>query len=220
MMAALLRQRLTGKGASIDVSQGEVTAYALGASYLECSINGEDPEPQGNRSLAAAPHGCYRCQGDERWCAVSVTSDEEWRGLCGVMGNDALADDSRFATCVERLRHVDDLDSVMSEWLATQTVEDIVRRLQAVGVAAGVVQNGTDLVNDPQLRHRNYFQKYDDSPIGPFEVPRGGLIFKDMPDGDIPLTPLLGEHTDQIMRDVLGYDDATIVKWKEEGVLG
>ena len=220
MMAALLRQRLTGKGASIDVSQGEVTAYALGASYLECSINGEDPEPQGNRSFAAAPHGCYRCQGDERWCAVSVTTDEEWRRLCGVMGNDALADDSRFATCVERFRHVDELDVVMSEWLVTQTVEDVAHRLQAVGVAAGVVQNGTDLVNDPQLRHRDYFQKYDDSPNGPFEVPRGGLIFKDMPDGDIPLTPLLGENTDQVMRDVLGYDDATIAKWKEEGVLG
>ena len=107
----------------------------------------------------------------------------------------------------------------MSEWLATQTVEDVAHRLQAAGVPAGVVQNGTDLDKDPQLRHRDYFQKYDDSPIGPFEVPRGGLLFKDMPEGDIPLTPALGEHTEQVMRDVLGYDDAAIAKWKEEGVL-
>jgi benzylsuccinate CoA-transferase BbsF subunit len=219
MMAALLRQRLTGKGASIDVSQGEVTAYTLGASYLESSINGVDPEPQGNRSLTAAPHGCYRCQGEERWCVVSVRSDDEWRRLCGVMGNAALADDSRFATCVERRRHSDELDAIMAEWLATQTVEDVAHRLQAAKVPAGVVQNGTDLCKDPQLRHRDYFQKYDDSPIGPFEVPRGGLLFKDMPEGDIPLTPLLGEHTGQVMRDVLGYDDDAIAKWKEEGVL-
>lgn len=219
MMAALLRQRLTGKGASIDVSQGEVTAYTLGASYLESSINGTEPEPQGNRSLTAAPHGCYRCQGDERWCVVSVTSDDEWRRLCGVMGKDELAHDRRFATCVERRRHADELDAVMAEWLAAQTVEDVAHRLQAAGVAAGVVQNGADLVKDPQLRHRDYFQKYDDSPIGPFEVPRGGLIFKDQPDGEIPLTPALGEHTEQIMRDVLGYDDDAIARWKAEGVL-
>ncbi len=219
MMAALLRQRLTGKGSIIDVSQGEVTAYTLGVSYLESAINGVDPEPRGNQSLTAAPHGCYRCQGDERWCVVSVTSDEEWRRLCGVMGNEALAHDPRFATCIERRRNSQELDAVMSEWLATQTVEDVAHRLQALGVAAGVVQNGTDLCQDPQLRHRDYFQNYDASPIGPFEVPRGGILFKDQPEEDIPLTPDLGAHTEQIMRDVLGYDDDAIAKWKGEGVL-
>ncbi len=219
MVAALLRQRLTGKGCAIDVSQGELTGYALGASYLESSLNGVDPEPRGNRSLTAAPHGCYRCQGEERWCVVSVNSDEEWRRLCGVMGRPALVEDRRFATCLERRRHAGELDALMSEWLATETVEDVAHRLQAAGVAAGVVQNGIDLINDPQLRHRDYFQKYDDSPIGPFEVPRGGLIFKDMPEEDIPLTPPLGAHTAQVMRDVLGYDDDAIRKWQEEGVL-
>ena len=219
MMAALLRQRLTGKGASIDVSQGEVTAYTLGVSYLESSINGVDPEPQGNRSPTAAPHGCYRCQGEERWCVVSVTSDDQWRRLCRVMGNEKLADDGRFASCLARRRNEEALDALMAEWMAARTAEDAAHDLQAAGVAAGVVQNGADLVKDPQLRHRDYFQKYDDSPIGPFEVPRGGLVFEDMPDEDIPLTPALGEHTEQVMREVLGYDDAAIREWKEAGVL-
>ncbi len=89
---------------------------------------------------------------------VSVTSDDEWRRLCGVMGNEELADDSRLATCVERRRHADDLDVIMSEWLATQKVEEVAHRLQAARVAAGVVQNDADLVKDPQLRHRDYFQ--------------------------------------------------------------
>ncbi len=219
MMAALLRQRLTGKGASIDVSQGEVTAYTLGVSYLESSINGVDPEPQGNRSPTAAPHGCYRCQGEERWCVVSVASDDQWRRLCRFMGNEEMADDRRFATCLARRRNREALDALMTGWMAARTAEDVAHGLQAAGVAAGVVQNGADLVKDPQLRHRDYFQKYDDSPIGPFEVPRGGLVFEDMPDEEIPLTPALGEHTGQVMREVLGYDDATIREWKEAGVL-
>lgn len=219
MLAALIRQRLTGRGASIDMAQAEVTAYTLGASYLESSINQKDPEPQGNRSLNAAPHGCYRCRGDERWCVVSVTSDEEWRRFCRVMENEKLADDDRFARRLERWQNAGELDAIVAEWMAAQTAEDVAHKLQAAKVAAGVVQNGADLVKDPQLRHRDYFQKYDESPIGPFEVPRGGLVFKDMPEEDIPLTPPLGAHTDQVMRDVLGYDNETIQKWKEDGIL-
>jgi crotonobetainyl-CoA:carnitine CoA-transferase CaiB-like acyl-CoA transferase len=72
---------------------------------------------------------------------------------------------------------------------------------------------------DPQLRHRNYFERYVDSPIGPFEIPKGALQFKDMTEEPIPLTPLLGAHTDQILGKVLGYDEATIKKWKKEGIL-
>lgn len=219
MLAALLRQRLTGQGASIDMAQSEVTAYTLGPSYLESSINQRDPEPVGNRSRTAAPHGCYRCQGDERWCVVSVEDDDAWRRFCGVMGNEKLADDHRFGTQVDRVRNQQALDAIVSEWMVTQTAENVAHKLQAAKVAAGVVQNGADLVKDPQLRHRDYFQKYDESPIGPFEVPRGGLVFKGMPEGEIPLTPRLGEHTDEVMRDVLGYDDATIQKWKEEEIL-
>jgi benzylsuccinate CoA-transferase BbsF subunit len=219
MMAALIRQRLTGAGALIDMAQAEATAYTLGVSYLETRLNGIDPEPKGNQHPTAAPHGCFRCQGDERWCVLSVETDDEWRRFCRVIGQKMLSDDPRFASCSARLRNRDLLNTIVEQWTVKQTAEDVMRKLQEQRIAAGVAQNGADLVKDPQLRHRGYFQRYDDSPIGPFEVPRGGVIFKNMPDGDIPLTPPLGAHTDQIMRDVLGYDDVTIERWKEEGVL-
>lgn len=219
MLAALIRQRRTGEGALIDMAQAEATAYTLGVSYLETQLGGTDPEPRGNLHPTAAPHGCFRCRGEERWCVLSVETDQQWRRLCRIMGNEKLSEDPRFTSSMDRVRNRAQLDEVVAQWTITQAPEELMRHLQAERIAAGVVQNGADLVNDPQLRHRNYFQGYRDSPIGAFEVPRGGVIFKDMPEGDIPLTPPLGAHTDEVMREVLGYDDAAIAKWKEEGVL-
>lgn len=219
MVAALLRQRLTGKGASIDMAQSEATAYTLGVSYLESARNGKDPVPRGNAHPTIAPHGCYPCQGEERWCVISVESDEEWGRFCRVMGQEGLIADPRFAERRNRCRHREELDGLVEAWTRTQSAEAVMQRLQEEKIAAGVVQNGADLIKDPQLRHRNYYQSYSDSPIGPFEVPRGGLLFKNMSDEDIPLTPAFGAHTDEVMREVLGYDDATIRKWKQEGIL-
>jgi benzylsuccinate CoA-transferase BbsF subunit len=218
-VAALIRQRQTGEGALIDMAQAEATAYTLGVSYLETELSDADPEPKGNQHATAAPHGCFRCRGEERWCVLSVETDDQWHRFCNIMGNEELADQPRFLTAALRLRNKDELHRLVEQWTVTQTPEDIMHALQEQRIPAGVVQNGADLVNDPQLRQRDYFQKYDDSPIGPFEVPRGGVVFKDMPDGAVPLTPPLGAHTDEIMRDVLGYDEATIQQWKEEGIL-
>ena len=93
------------------------------------------------------------------------------------------------------------------------------KKLQEARVAAGVVQNGNDLVNDPQLRHRNYFARFPSSPVGSFEIPRGALRFGGMADEPLSLPGKLGQHTDEILRDILGYDEDTIAKWHEEGIL-
>jgi crotonobetainyl-CoA:carnitine CoA-transferase CaiB-like acyl-CoA transferase len=87
------------------------------------------------------------------------------------------------------------------------------------GVPAGVVQSAQDLLKDPQLRHRNYFERFSDSPIGPFEIPRGPLVFNGMRDEPMALPSPLGKDTDPILHDLLGYDHDTISQWRDEGVL-
>jgi benzylsuccinate CoA-transferase BbsF subunit len=219
MVAALLHRKLTGKGVSIDLAQVEATAYALGVTYLESSINGAEPQPRGNQDPTASPHGCYRCQGEDRWCVFSVRTDEEWRRFCRVIGREELTADPRFADRRARSEHASELDKVVETWTALQSAEEVMRRLQAEGIPAGVVQNGADLMNDPQLRHRDYFESFQDSPIGPFEVPRSALQFRGMTDEPLSPTPPLGEHTEEILHDLLGYDDDTIKQWKAEGIL-
>ena len=91
--------------------------------------------------------------------------------------------------------------------------------LQAAGVPAGVVQTGADLLNDPQLRHRNYFASIPDSLIGPFEIPRSGFLFRGMEEEALRLPDRFGSDNDLILGDLLGYDKATIEQWRAEEVL-
>ncbi|MFQ5859511.1 MAG: CaiB/BaiF CoA transferase family protein [Anaerolineae bacterium] len=219
LVAALLHHRLTGEGASIDLAQVEATAYTLGVTYLESSINGAEPQPRGNHDPTASPHGCYRCQGEDRWCVISVRTDEEWRRFCRVIGREELTAEPRFSDRSARSEHAPELDKAVEAWTASRSAEEVMSRLQVEGIPAGVVQNGADLMNDPQLRHRNYFERFEDSPIGPFEVPRSALQFRGMADEPLSPTPPLGKHTEEILHDLLGYDDDTIKQWKAEGIL-
>jgi benzylsuccinate CoA-transferase BbsF subunit len=219
MVAALLNSRRTGKGVTIDLAQIEGTAYTLGTTYLEASVNGDDPKPQGNHYGVAAPHGCYRCRGDDRWCVISVRNDDEWRSFCRVVGAPELTADTRFTDRQARLKHSSELDAIVQRWTETKSAEDIMTKLQSAGVAAGVVQTGADLLNDPQLRHRNYFAAFPDSLIGAFEVPRGGILFKGMEEEPFRLPNRFGSDNDRILGEILGYDKVTIDQWRGEDVL-
>jgi benzylsuccinate CoA-transferase BbsF subunit len=219
MVAALLRSRLTGKSVTIDLAQIEGTAYTLGVTYLETAVNGEDPKPKGNRDESAAPHGCYRCRGDDRWCVISVRNDEEWRNFCRIVGREELLNDSRFASAGGRVKNSSDLDTIVQEWTQARTAEEVMNKLQAVGVPAGVVQTGADLLKDAQLRHRNYFSPFAESPIGPFEIPRSGILFQGMSEEPLRLPAGFGSDNEPILAKILGYDKETIARWRDEEVL-
>jgi benzylsuccinate CoA-transferase BbsF subunit len=219
LVAALLRSRVTGKGVSIDLAQIEGTAYTLGVTYLDAALNKHDPQPQGNRDPVAAPHGCFRCQGEDRWCVVSVRNDEEWKSLCRVIGRSELLGDARFLDRQARVKHLDDVNAVVQQWTETRDAEEVMSGLQAAGVPAGVVQTGADLLKDAQLRHRNYFSPFADSLIGPFEIPRSGFLFEGMIEEPLKLPNRFGSDNEQILGELLGYDKATIDQWREEEVL-
>ncbi|HEU4340417.1 MAG TPA: CoA transferase [Candidatus Binatia bacterium] len=219
MVAALLHGRLTGKGVSIDLAQIEGTAYTLGVTYLDAAVNGYDPQPQGNRDALASPHGCYRCHGEDRWCVISVRSEDEWKTFCRVTGREDLLTDPRFADHDARVRHDSELESIVQRWTEVRSAEEVVSKLQSAGIAAGVVQTGADLLKDVQLRHRNYFASFSDSRIGPFEIPRSGILFRGMTDEPLKLPSRFGSDTEQILGEILGYDRAAIERWRQEEVL-
>jgi len=219
MVAALLRSRMTGKGVSIDLAQIEGTAYTLGVTYLDAAINNYDPQPQGNRDAVSAPHGCFRCQGEDRWCVVSVRTDAEWKNFCRVIGREELLSDARFSERQARVKHLAQVNAIVQEWTNTRSAEEVMTRLQAAGVPSGVVQTGADLLQDVQLRHRNYFSPFADSLIGPFEIPRSGFLFQGMEEEALKLPARLGSDNEQVLGELLDYDKATIARWREEEVL-
>ncbi|HEV8719319.1 MAG TPA: CoA transferase [Candidatus Binatia bacterium] len=219
MVAALLNSRRTGKGVTIDLAQIEGTAYTLGTTYLETSVNGDDPQPKGNHYAVAAPHGCYRCQGEDRWCVISVRDEDEWRAFCNAIGRAELVGDPRFANLQSRLNHRAKLDGIVEQWTQSRPAEEVMTTLQAAAVPAGVVQTGADLLKDPQLRHRNYFASFADSLIGPFEIPRSGIVFRGMAEDVLRLPNRFGADNEQILGELLGYDRATIEQWQREEIL-
>jgi crotonobetainyl-CoA:carnitine CoA-transferase CaiB-like acyl-CoA transferase len=219
MVAALLNSRRAGKGFTIDLAQIEGTAYTLGTTYLETSVNGDDPQPKGNHYAVAAPHGCYPCEGEDRWCVISVRDEEEWGAFCRVIGRAELVSDPRFANMQARLDHRPELDEIVEHWTQSRSAEEVMNKLQAAAVPAGVVQTGADLLKDPQLRHRNYFASFADSLIGPFEIPRSGIVFRGMAEDALRLPNRFGADNEQILGELLGYDKATIEQWHREEIL-
>jgi crotonobetainyl-CoA:carnitine CoA-transferase CaiB-like acyl-CoA transferase len=219
VVAALLNSRRTGRGVTIDLAQIEATAYTLGVTYLETSVNGDDPQPKGNHYALAAPHGCYSCQGEDRWCAISVRDDNEWRAFTRIMTRADLESDARFASLRLRLAHRAELDIIVQEWTRARTADEVMNQLQSAGVPAAVVQTGADLLKDPQLRHRDYFASFADSLIGPFEIPRAGITFRGAAEEPLRLPNRFGADNDSILSEILGYDQMTIARWREEEVL-
>lgn len=218
-VAALLHSRRTGRGVTIDLAQIEATAYMLGVTYLEASVNGNEPQPKGNHYALAAPHGSYPCQGEDRWCALSVRNEREWRAFCRAIGRAELVSDERFADLQLRLAHRPELDAIVRQWSATRSAEQVMTRLQSAGVPAAVVQTGADLLNDPQLRHRDYFAAFADSLIGPFEIPRAGILFRGAKEEPLRLPNRFGADNEAVLTEILGYDRATIETWRQQEVL-
>ncbi len=219
LLSALEYRRRTGEGQYIDVSQVEAMASLLGSAVLEYTVNSELPEPVGNRSAEAAPHGVYRCQGDDRWCAIAVFSDEEWRGFCRALGNPPWTEDSRFSTLSRRLGNVDELDRWVAEWAMEHTAEEVMALLQQEGVAAGVVQDARDLANDPQLKARGFFIELDHPELGKTISDAVPIKLSDIPARYGRAAPTLAQDNDYVYRELLGMSSDEIAGLRERGVI-
>jgi benzylsuccinate CoA-transferase BbsF subunit len=218
LIAALDYRKRTGKGQLLDISQFETAISFILPGVLDYAANGKEPERIGNGSPAACPHGIYQCKGDDRWCTISVTSIEEWRYLCGEMGDEFLAQNPKFKTFSQRKANEAALDEIISKWTTNLTPEEVMNRLQAAGVAAGVVENIKDVLNDPQLKQRNLFWKMNHPEMGEFTHLGESFMLSKTPAKAYSPSPLLGEHTEQICTELLGMTDEEFVSLMAEGV--
>ena len=138
-MMALRQRDRTKKGVWVDSSQAGPAFLLTGTSIMDWSANGRSYERSGNRSAyeLAAPHGAYRCRGDDMWIAIACRDDAEWDGLVAEMGGPEWAASPQFATLTDRYENQDDLDAHIEAWTIQQERYDLMERLQARGVPAG-----------------------------------------------------------------------------------
>ncbi|MDP2743990.1 MAG: CoA transferase [Dehalococcoidia bacterium] len=221
VLEALEHRRLTGLGKHIDLSELEATVSLLDTAVLDYTVNGREAAPSGNRSLhrPAAPHGVYPCRGEDRWCAIAVFTDEEWLALRRVMGEPPWAGTDRFATLDSRLRNIDELDRLMGEWTGQHSAEEVMTLLQEAGVAAGVVQDASDLARDPQLQSRGFFITLDQPGAGLATMDGAPMKLSESPAAFRRAAPLPGQDNDYIFGQLLGLGEEERERMRKEGVI-
>ncbi|MBI4288197.1 MAG: CoA transferase [Chloroflexi bacterium] len=219
ILAALDHSRRTGQGQCIDVAQLEANLPMLSLAVLDYVANGRVAGRCGNKSPWAAPHNAYPCLGDDRWCAIAVESQRDWESLCGVMENPAWTKDPRFSTVGARKRNEEEMDCLMAAWTTGLEAEDVMTRLQAAGVSAGVVESGQDLLErDPQLKHRGHFLWLEQPDMGR-ALHQGWTVSLSRTPYDVRLAPTFGEHTEYVCTRMLGISDEEFVDLLGEGVV-
>ena len=220
LMTALRRRLKTGSGCLVDLSQREVTTMLLGEAILDFSVTGRIAGTMGNRHRDMAPQGVYPCSGEDMWVAISVSSDEEWESLCRVMGQPHLASDSRFADPKSRRNNHDDIDLVISTWTETQDHYQVMYLLQAQGVPAAPVLKGGEVVDDPHLQSRGFWDVVNHPEAGTYkQVTTPWLLSNSLRATSTP-APGLGEHNYQVLSGLLGLSKSEIDTLAQKGVIG
>ena len=220
VLAALRHRRRTGKGMFIDVSQQESVVSLVGAELLAYQFTGQEPERRGNHSPHFAPHNTYPCSGDDRWVAIAVTTDEQWRAMVEVTGQRGLAADPRFGTTSGRLEHQEELDRIITAWTSQKDAYDITYRLQAASVPSSPVLRGPDLLEDPHYAARGTFVSIDHPRVGPRQYPGVAWKMSATPGQVRWPAPTLGQHNPRIYGELLGLERAEIAALEEKGVIG
>jgi benzylsuccinate CoA-transferase BbsF subunit len=219
ILAALDYRRRTGKGQYLDIAQHQGSLQYVSPLLLDYQVNGRVAGRMGNRDVSGSPHGTFRCTGEDRWCAVSVFTDDEWTTFREAIGDPAWGREERFATLEERKDNEDELEALVTAWTVSRSDWDVMADLQAAGVAAGVVGTPEDqMENDPQLKFREFYQERDHPELGKYRPPRQPCVLSKTP-CQIDRAPLYGEHNEYAFKEILGLSDDEIADLVIAGVI-
>ncbi len=220
LIAALDHRRRTGQGQFIDQAQMESALHFLGPQLLDEQVNGVSARRAGNHDPSCAPHDAYPCAGVDQWCAIAVETDAQWRALRHVIGEPSWAMDPALDTFAGRVAAAELIDCGLGAFTAGHEARQLMAMLQEVGVPAGMVQRSSDHQLDPQLAHRSFFRRMEHPEMG--EVPYEGhqYMIRGYDNGPRFPAPCLGEHTYEVLAEVLRLDDDEVAEVLASGACG
>jgi crotonobetainyl-CoA:carnitine CoA-transferase CaiB-like acyl-CoA transferase len=219
VMAALVARRRTGKGQHIDVALWEATASLVVEGWMEFLMSGRAPERIGNRDPLYAPHNCFRASGEDSWVTIACATDDEWQALCGAIGRPELTSDPRFVAAAGRKANEEALEAEITAWTQKRDRWEITKTLQQVGVAAFPSMSSRDLVEDAHLHERGFFTRLEHAEVGVRAHAGIPWRFAETENGVRSPAPRIGEHTDRVMRELLGMSPEEIARLRTEKVL-
>lgn len=220
LLIALHHRHLTGKGQIIELSQQESAVSFIGDRVVEYTMTGQVPQRQANRDHRMAPHGNYRCQGEESWVAIAVRSDAEWQRLSALMDRPELADDARFRRAQDRLENVDTVDRLVEDWTKERAAYSVMELLQGQGIPCAPVLKALEVLESPQLEARGFFETVHHTEAGTHQM--AGMPWRlSRTPGRIRLpAPSLGEHSSRVLSEHLGLQEAELADLVQRGITG
>ena len=223
VMTALMHRLRTGEGQFIDISQAQAASSTIPEALLDYSANGRLPTRTGNGDSQMSPHGCYPCRGDDRWIVIAVATDEEWRALCRTLQTPEWEQDARFADTLARRENRDSLDGLLAEVTVGWHAHELMQALQSNGVAAGAVLDSKDLLFDPHLRERGFYEVVRHHPsteMPPLPYAGRPWKFSKTPAVLPKAGPIVGEHNNYVLMELLGMTVGEVARLEEGGVIG
>ena len=220
ILVALRHLQATGEGQLIDAPLSEGLVPFLAEAFVDYTMNGRVQSAIGNADTSMAPHDVYRCSGDDLWVSISVGSDEEWEGLVRAMGQPAWASDRKFSHVLGRWRCQEEINAHIGEWTEGLTSREVMERLQASGVPAGMVHNTEQAYEDPQLETLDFFQEVTHPEAGTHRYP--GIIgqISGFPNRIRRPAPCLGEHNEYVYRELVGMSAERYRQLEDLGQIG
>ena len=214
VMAALWRRARTGEGTYLDLSQVECAIYCLGDVLVEQAVTGTVPGRLGNASRRAAPHGVYRCAGDDRWIAIAVWSDDEWHGLVEQL---SLTPEESWERLEGRLARRESVDGAIEAATSSRDRDQLAEQLRAAGLEATPVLDLADLNADEQLAHRKHFVSMSHPVIGAQNYEALGFRLTDSPPSFTRPGPTLGRDNEEVYKGLLGMSDEEFKSFESSG---
>ena len=205
-----------GRGGTVETPMVEAMATMFGDHILAAQLRGA-PEPRrGNRHPRRAPQGCYPCLGDDRWIAISVEDDDEWRALCAVA---ALPDGLASMSLAERQADEDRIDGLIEAWTRGRGRAELVTDLLDVGVTTAPVADARDMAEDPFLEARGFWAEVDHREVGRRRYPGLPIHLSATPATYRCGAPCLGEHNREVLVRVLGFSESRVDELERAGML-
>ena len=222
VMFALLYRQMTGEGQYIDLSQVEASTCLIGEALLDYSVNNRIQTRQANQHPFMAPHGYYKCKGDEKYIGIAVATDEEWASFCKAIGEPAWTKNKKFSDSLSRWNNRKELDELVEKWTINHDHYAVTQLLQKAGIAAGPFLTSVELLQDPHLKERDVFQYVDRALVGkrPYPVPTIPMRLSEAKPSIYRPAPLLGEHNEYILSKILGMSDEEIKTLEREQIIG
>ena len=220
LWAAIAHMRKTGHGQWIDVGMYQLGASLMPEPLLQKQLDGTEPVRMGNEHAEYVPSNLYQVAGDDQWLALTIQTNQQWEALAKLMQQPHLAIDERYRTNAARRANRESINALVQDWCRSQNAKALLEKLQALGIAAGLVLNSRDLLHDPHLQHRQFYETVQHpEPIG--ERPIIGRPYKlRFRDAHIKKPgPRFGEDNNSILSEILGKSSSEIAALKASNVV-